>query len=142
MIGFDTNALVRMVVEDDKNQARAVQNAVQIADENSIKILILSEVLIETIWVLESVYKCTRDELGEFLDNLLAATPFTFSDPPVVRNAISQYKEKGDFADLMIVGQARKQGVEKLFSFDKKLQKRFPGYVVETLDKDVLKVFT
>ncbi len=30
----------------------------------------------------------------------------------------------------------------KLFSFDKKLQKRFPGYVVQALDRDDLPAFT
>ncbi len=36
MIGFDTNALVRMLVEDDAVQAQAVQDAVQFADQNSL----------------------------------------------------------------------------------------------------------
>ena len=36
----------------------------------------------------------------------------------------------GDFADLLIVNQAMEQQAKTLFSFDKKLQKRFPGYVV------------
>jgi predicted nucleic-acid-binding protein len=40
----------------------------------------------------------------------------------------------GDFADLVIVSRARQLRAEKLVSFDRKLQKKFPGYVVESLE--------
>jgi len=39
-----------------------------------------------------------------------------------------EHKKGGDFADLLIVNQAK-----KLFGFDKRLQKKFPGYVTEKL---------
>jgi predicted nucleic-acid-binding protein len=60
MISFDTNALVRLLIEDDENQAKIVRAAVAISESNSRPILILLEVLIETVWVLESVYDCNR----------------------------------------------------------------------------------
>lgn len=134
MVALDTNALVRMLIEDDKDQARAVQTLVSLADKNYFQIIILSEVLIETVWVLESVYKCTRHEISQFLETLICASPFTFPDPPVIRKAIHQYRKGGDFADLLIVGQARQQQAKKFFSFDKKLQKMFPDYVVEKIN--------
>ena len=131
MIGFDTNALVRMLIEDNKSQARAVQEVVLFAQKNSLQIIILSEVLIETVWVLETVYQCTRNEVFQFLESLISTSTFRFPDSPIIRKAIQQYKREGDFADLIIVGQARKQQAKKFFSFDKKLQKLFPDYVIE-----------
>jgi predicted nucleic-acid-binding protein len=131
MIAFDTNALVRMVMEDDENQARTVQEAVTFAEENSLRILILPEVLIETVWVLESVYQCDRKDISRFLELLTATSTFTFPDIPVIRGAAKGYSRGGDFADLLIVGQAKKWQARKFFSFDKALQKTFPGYVVE-----------
>jgi predicted nucleic-acid-binding protein len=115
MIAFDTNFVVRMLVEDDKKQAGAVRETVLYAEKNSIQILILSEVLIETVWVLESVYQCTKDEITQFL---------------------------GDFADFVIVEQAKQKQAKSFFSFDKKLQKKYPDYVVsnmsmpQAIDKD------
>ena len=47
MIAFDTNAVVRMLIEDDKKQAKTVQETVLFAETNSIQILILSEVLMK-----------------------------------------------------------------------------------------------
>jgi len=52
MISLDTNALVRMLIEDDKDQFQAVQKVVSLVEKNSDQILLLSEVLMETIWVL------------------------------------------------------------------------------------------
>ena len=135
MIALDTNALVRVLIEDDKNQAFAVQNIINFADKNSIQILLLSEVLIETVWVLESNYRCTKEEVSQFLEALIYTPTFTFSDYQSVRRCVYQYKKNGDFADLLIVNQAIEQHAKKLFSFDKKLQKKFPGFVVEKISR-------
>lgn len=138
MIALDTNALVRVLVEDDRDQAKTVRKTITFAEKNSIPILILSEVLIETVWVLESVYHSTRDEIFEFLDTIIHTPTFTFSDYEAIRKAVHHYKKEGDFADLLIVNQAIEQQAKKLLSFDKKLQKKFPGFVVEKISrKDV-----
>ena len=55
--------LIRVLVEDDEDQANAVRKTVTFAEKNSIQILILPEVLLETVWVLESVYGSSRDEI-------------------------------------------------------------------------------
>jgi predicted nucleic-acid-binding protein len=83
--------------------------------------------------VLESVYQCSRKEILEFLQTLIVTPTFSFVDPQVIRRAIHEYKKGGDFADLLIVNQAKEHQVKMLFSFDKKLQKKFPGYVVGKL---------
>ena len=133
MIALDTNALVRVLVEDDKEQAQAVRKTINFAEKNSIQILILSEVLLETVWVLESVYGSSRDEIFQFLETLIYTPTFTLSDYESIRRAIHQYKKEGDFADLLIVNKAIEQQAKKLFSFDKGLQTKFPDFVVEKI---------
>ena len=133
MIALDTNALVRMLIEDDKRQAKIIEEMITLAEKKSIQILVLSEVLVETIWVLESVYQCTRKEISQFLETLIFTPTFTFVDSQVIRVATHEYKKGGDFADLLIVTQAKAYHANKFFSFDKKLQKKFPGYVTEKL---------
>jgi predicted nucleic-acid-binding protein len=131
VIALDTNAIVRVLTEDDEIQAHTIRSIITDAEQKGIKILILSEVVIETVWVLESAYQCVRDEIASMIDNLLSAPIFYLPDSLVVRKAIKQYKKGGDFADLLIVGQAKKHQAAKLISFDKKLQKLFPGFVSE-----------
>ena len=133
MIALDTNALIRVLVEDDEDQAHTVRETITFAEKNSIQILILSEVLLETVWVLESVYGSSRDEIFQFLETLIYTPTFTFSNYESIRKAVHQYRKDGDFADLLIVNQAIEQQAKKLFSFDKGLQTKFPDFVVEKI---------
>jgi predicted nucleic-acid-binding protein len=129
MIALDSNALVRMLVEDDTEQAKIVQQLVSFAEQKSITVLILPEVLLETVWVLESVYTIKRAEIIKFLRALLAASTFAISHDSVVRSAIRQYQRGFDFADALITGQAKKEKAQALFSFDRRLSRRFPEFV-------------
>lgn len=125
--------LERMLIEDDRRQARIIEKTIAWAEKNSVPVLILSEVLVETVWVLESVYQCRREEILKFLQTLIVTPTFAFVDPQVIRRAIHEYKKGGDFADLLIVNQAKQHQAKKILSFDKKLQKKFPGYVLGKL---------
>ena len=135
MIAIDTNVLIRMLINDDEGQSRTVRETLTFAEAHSIPILVLAEVLIETVWVLESVYQCSRKEICAFLEKLIHTGAFAFTDLQMIRKVVEQYKKKGDFADLMIVYQARSQKAVKLLSFDKQLQKAFPDYVVKSLNE-------
>ena len=133
MIALDTNAIVRVLTEDDEIQAKKVQTIISNAELNERKILILSEVVIETVWVLESVYHCSPEEISMLIENLLAAPTFYLPDSTVIRKAIKTFKNGGDFADLLIVGLAKHHQAEKLFSFDRKPQNLFPDFVTESI---------
>jgi len=133
MIAFDTNALVRMLVEDDANQAKIVRDIVTLVEGQEGRILILSEVLMETVWVLESVYHCEREEIHRFLETLLQTPTFTSDDHAAIGPAVSQYRRGGDFADLVIVSRAKCLQAKRMISFDKKLQKKFPDYIFASL---------
>jgi predicted nucleic-acid-binding protein len=133
MIALNTNAIIRVLIEDDKVQARTVQSIINEAEFEGRRILILSEVIIETIWVLESVYQCDNQEISMMVENLLSAPTFFLPDSVVIRKALKQYKKDGDFADLLIVGQAKHHKARKLFSFDRKLQNHFPDFVTESV---------
>jgi predicted nucleic-acid-binding protein len=58
------------------------------AEQKSITVLVLPEVLLETVWVLESVYGIERAEIVKFLDVLLATSTFSLSDASMVRSAV------------------------------------------------------
>ena len=129
MIALDTNALVRLLVEDEKAQAARVKGLVEDAESVGRPILLLTEVVLETVWVLESAYNCSRSEVVEFLTTLLGVSIFHLPDRDAVRTAIARYKDTGDFADHLIVGLSRFHKANALFSFDRKLKKLYPKYV-------------
>jgi len=129
MIALDTNAVVRLLVEDDEEQAAVVRRLVQSAETSGGAILILSEVVLETVWVLESVYECSRADVVCYLDTLLAVSVVQLPDRDSIRNALAHYRKGGDFADHLIVSQARKHQATRIFSFDRHLQEQHPGLV-------------
>lgn len=129
MIALDTNAIVRLLIEDDASQAATVRNVIRRAEKEGRQILVLPEVLIETVWVLESAYTCTRPEIHAFLKAILNTSIFTVVDAPVVASAIRKFKDGGDFADHVIVGQARRNKAQILLSFDRNLQRHYPDFV-------------
>ncbi|MDY7000698.1 MAG: type II toxin-antitoxin system VapC family toxin [Thermodesulfobacteriota bacterium] len=131
MMALDTNALLRLILEDDPEQAGAVRKAVAVAEKNSVPVLILTEVLIEAVWVLVSGYEYSRENVSDFLDVLLSSPAYFLPDREIVQIATMQYRQRGDFSDLVIVGRARQNHAQVLLSFDKKLQALFPGFVVE-----------
>lgn len=133
MIALDTNALVRLLVEDDAEQAATVQQLVLFAEKKSITILILPEVLLEAVWVLESVYNCQRSEISKFLRAMIATATFTMRDDTVIRTVVRQYQKGADFADALITNQAKKEKALALFSFDKDLTKNYPDFVFDDI---------
>jgi predicted nucleic-acid-binding protein len=66
MIAFDTNLLVRAVVDDNPSQVAIVRRLIM---RNSV--FISRTVLLETEWVLRAVYMKSRDEILEFFRALL-----------------------------------------------------------------------
>ena len=100
MIALDTNALVRLLIEDDEKQALTVKNIIESVEKKGKQIIILTGVLIETVWVLESVYECTREDIYRFLNTLTYTSVFTFSEPQIIANAIRHFKKGGDFETL------------------------------------------
>lgn len=135
MIALDTNALVRLLVEDDAQPAKIIQQVVSFAEQKSITVLVLPEVLLETVWVLESVYGIERAEIVKFLDLLLATSTFSLPDASMVRSAVRRYQQGLDFADALITSQAKKEKARALFSFDKSLSRRFPEFVFCDFEK-------
>jgi len=134
LIALGTNALVRLLIDDNEKQAGIVKELIVSAEKQGRQILILTEVLIETVWVLESVYECTREDIHSFLETLAHTSAFVLTEPQLVINTIRHFRKGGDFADIIIVMQALNHQAKKMLSFDKKLQKLFPDYVVENFN--------
>lgn len=127
MIALDTNFLVRLMAGDDPGQERAVLRL--LADRRTD--FFVSEVtLVELIWVLEDVYEFNREELALAIEALVSRADLVFEDATLVRRASRHLETGGDFADALIVGRAQKEGCEALASFDKRLKKRFPDFVI------------
>ncbi|OJA03572.1 PIN domain-containing protein, partial [Bathymodiolus thermophilus thioautotrophic gill symbiont] len=67
MIGIDTNILVRFFIGDDIAQAHKVYEIFKQAEVERAELYVPILVIIELIWVFESVYKFERTEILQTL---------------------------------------------------------------------------
>ncbi len=120
MIALDTNVLVRLLMNDDKRQTAASLRTL----EREQDVLLLNTVLLETVWVLQSVYAAGRAEILDAARRILSvATP----ESPTVSRALEWFGDGMDFADALHLATASSTRCETLYSFDKGFAKAARG---------------
>jgi predicted nucleic-acid-binding protein len=119
MRAVDTNVLVRLVTRDHPKQASAAESFI----EGGAWISHL--VLMETTWVLTTVYEVGAAELAVAIDMLLNHNDLTMQDADVVASALHQFQAKPSlgFSDCLVLEVARKAGHLPLGTFDRNLGK-------------------
>lgn len=115
MRAVDTNVLVRLMVRDDPEQVDAAETFVVQGAWTSLL------VLMETIWVLESVYGLSRRQIGTVIGMLLEHDSVTLQHEDAVRRAHAAFERHPSvgFSDCLIVEAARKAGHIPVGTFDK-----------------------
>ena len=89
MIAVDTNILVRFLVRDDEKQAIAVYKRLKRAEQSRESLLVPLLVVLETVWVLKSAYRKSRDEILDALDDLRRMPVFVFERNDVLQTALA-----------------------------------------------------
>ncbi len=121
MKALDTNVLVRFLVKDDEQQAKAAYNKFKQAEANKQVFFIPMLVVLETVWVLESVYAVKRQKILEAIEELLLMPILEFEAQSAIRSFVSSAREnKADLSDLLIAHSARFAGCECVLTFDKR----------------------
>jgi predicted nucleic-acid-binding protein len=122
MLAFDTNHLLRHVLQDDPTQCRDVGRLLQAEANAGQQILIVDFVLLESSWVLTKVYRFGKAEWCDVFEALLADSAFAYEDVEKLRHALDLYRNgRADFSDCLILAQARTLGAD-LKTFDRKLK--------------------
>lgn len=112
MIGIDTNLLVRLLTNDDKQQARYAANLI----EHHL-IFIPKTVLLETEWVLRYTYHLTANIIFSAFNKLINLENITVEDLTSVLQALAWYEKGFDFADALHLAACQK--LEKFATLDK-----------------------
>jgi predicted nucleic-acid-binding protein len=123
MIGLDTNALLRLLTEDDIAQAAQVRKRLAALDSVAESVLLNNIVLVETLWTLRRLYGFERAQLQDLLGQLLSASTFCFEDRATVSRATELFcdasKGSADFSDCLIAVQNTRLGCNATVTFDK-----------------------
>jgi predicted nucleic-acid-binding protein len=123
MRAVDTNVLVRLVTRDDAAQVAAAEAFVARGAWVS------QLVLMEAVWVLDSVYELNAEQLITAVDMLLEHKDLTIDGADSVRDALQQYRKKKSsvsFSDCLVLEAARRAGHLPLGTFDRGFSK-LPG---------------
>jgi len=121
MKAIDTNILIRFLTGDDEFQTKKVYDIFKKAESEKNELFVPLLVVLEMIWVLESVYEIPRKEILNAIGDLLLMSVLKFEQQPVLQQLIhSAQGNKFDLSDLLIADSARINGCNAVLTFDKK----------------------
>ncbi|MGH9631798.1 MAG: type II toxin-antitoxin system VapC family toxin [Bryobacteraceae bacterium] len=116
MTAVDTNVLIRLLTDDPAQEAAARSLF------ESGQVWIAKTVLLETAWVLRSLYGFEEIAIGSALTRLLGLRSVSVEDAPAVASALALIGEGIEFADALHLT-SRPEG-SAFVSFDKSFVKR------------------
>jgi len=119
MRAVDTNVLVRLLARDDAKQVAAAEAFVESGAWVS------HLVLMEAVWVLESVYDVEHEALANGIEMLLDHAQLSLQDGDVIEAALVHYRKRPaiGFSACLILEVARRAGHLPLGTFDRNLSK-------------------
>lgn len=124
MKALDTNILIRFLVRDDEKQARVVYKVFKDTEKRRETLFVPLLVVLETIWVLESVYAVGRDEIIGAFEALLLMPILVFESQVTIRRFVDAAgTTKTDLAELLIAASATLSGCDTVLTFDKTASK-------------------
>jgi len=117
MVIFDTNAILRFILQDNQEMADSVE---QQLSKNICYIPV--EVIAEIVYVLLKVYHISRTIIAQTVMDLTDTDNITVAQNDVVRCAMEIFSSSTlDFVDCLLIGYAREKQYT-VFTFDKKLK--------------------
>jgi predicted nucleic-acid-binding protein len=128
VIGLDTNVLLRLLTGDHPAQQAAARALLERESSASDPAFVNRVVVIETVWVLESIYAYTRKEIASAIDALLRTVRIATEDADHVRTAVVAYRGGADFADALIAACNAARGCRVTVTFDRKAAKKIAAF--------------
>lgn len=107
MRALDTNVLVRYLAQDDPRQSALATDLLERQLGAAERGFVSLVVLLETVWVMESRYGASVEQVADILLDLLDTASLEVQDAPAVRAAVLRYRRGGvDLHDCLIVALA------------------------------------
>ncbi len=117
MIGIDSNVLIRLLVNDQQEQAQAAADLLR--DRGSESVRVANVVIAETVWVLGRHYRQEKAKIIEIIVLLLGREELVFEGRSALMTALNWYERgKADFADYLIAASNAEAGASPTYTFD------------------------
>ncbi|MDR1746661.1 MAG: PIN domain-containing protein [Tannerella sp.] len=117
MVILDTNAILRYILQDNKEMADEVE--IELSQNVC---FIPVEVIAEIVYVLNRVYSLERSIICRIITDISQSNDVIVEHQDVVRHAMQVYSSTSlDFVDCLLTGYFKIDGYT-IFTFDKKLK--------------------
>jgi predicted nucleic-acid-binding protein len=115
---LDTNILVRLLVQDDEQQAlMAAKFLARYVNQASLFVPVT--VVLELEWVLRARYKFRKAEVLSALSSLLTTFELVFESEDALEQALDRYQDgDADFAECLHLALASKEKALPFMTFD------------------------
>jgi len=128
---IDTSVILRLLIKDDPAEAKACEKLLREGEERGLILYLLPVAIMETVWVLEKIYKFERKSIREIIEAILNTPQLKVEMEAVFRKAIKSYEEKNiKFADAMMGHWGLEKDLSVIFTYDEKDYKRIEGLEV------------
>lgn len=119
----DSNVFVRYLINDEPLQYRDAEKFFSSARNETIKMFVLSEVILEVEYVLRKVYKISRKDISEKLLSILKMKYLHIEKQESLISSLKFYvKSNVDLVDALVYVESRKRDLIVL-SFDNDFKK-------------------
>lgn len=114
----DTNVLLRYLTRDDKAKAERCKELLVASGE---ELLLTDLALAEVVWVLETQYDMTPEDIFRVVSPIVSAPQLTVVDRDILLDALYLYKANDvDFIDAYHVALGNLINAESIYSYDEK----------------------
>jgi predicted nucleic-acid-binding protein len=119
VIGLDTNVLIRYIAQDDPIQSPRAVRLVEKECTPDTPGFIGLITLAELVWVSESCYMATKEDLVAVLRRLLSTKQLVVQNAEIAWQALRMFESgKADFADYLVERIASAAGCANTVTFD------------------------
>jgi len=121
---IDTNVIIRFLVGDHAEHLVRSKIIFQQIQDNTLQVEIISEVLMEVLFVVTKRYKVPREIVIEKLKSILLFDGVVNHDKMILINTLDMVQDKNiDYVDALICTKSKMQNYGKI-SFDKDVMKK------------------
>ena len=128
---IDTSVILRILVKDDDIKRKASEKLIKEAKQKGITLFMPPVAVLETVWVLEKVYKYDRKTVREFVEAILNTPHLKIEMEDVFKKAIEVYESKNvKFADAVMGYWGLERNAAVAYTYDERDFKRIAGLEV------------
>lgn len=120
---IDANYFLRFILKDNLTQWKIANDYFEKAKQEKIKLVFLTEVILEIEYVMRKVYELERKLIFKYISTLLVINSFEIADREVLKLGLLAYLNKNiDFVDAILFYKSKNRQAGVL-SFDKDFNK-------------------